>query len=535
MGTGGYTNHHGLLLLLSLCSCSLVAIANVGCGANWLNHGKDLTNRRFANEEEKISPVTVSQLQLKWKFVAGKDITATPAIYDGILYFPSWNGNLYAVDAESGSLVWKKNLGELTGLNATGLVANVNWTVSRSTPTVVGPILIVGIYGPAVVIAVDRATGNLVWSTRLDSHAAAVITMSGIVFGRGFYVGVSSLEEGSAVEQCCTFQGSMARLGVETGAIQWQTFMLPDNGGQIGGYSGAAVWGSSPSIDLDRGLVYIGTGNLYTAPPDVIECEEIQSNKTVRDYPDPCVEPENHENSIIALDMDTGEMRWYKQLGGFDAWILACSVTGTPNCPSVPNPDADFGEAPMLLTIVANETTRYVVAAVQKNGFAWALDRDHGGIVWSAVAGPGGSFGGGTWGASTDGIRVYTNIVNNNRLNFTLTPSGQVTNAGAWVAMDANTGRVLWSTANPKNALNNGPVTTANGVLFAGSTDASGPIYAMDAKTGTILWSYDTGATVYGGLSVSDGCIYVGSGYAVNIGASVPSWTAGTSLFAFCV
>lgn len=110
-----------------------------------------------------------------------------------------------------------------------------------------------------------------------------------------------------------------------------------------------------------------------------------------------------------------------------------------------------------------------------------------------------------------------------------------MTNAGAWVAMDANTGRVLWSTANPKNALNNGPVTTANGVLFAGSTDASGPIYAMDAKTGTILWSYDTGATVYGGLSVSDGCIYVGSGYAVNIGAFVPPWTAGTSLFAFCV
>ena len=152
--------------------------------SQWLNHGKDLTNRRFANEEEKISPVTVSQLQLKWKFVAGKDITATPAIYDGILYFPSWNGNLYAVDAESGSLVWKKNLGELTGLNATGLVANVNWTVSTSTPTVVGPTLIIGIYGPAVVIAVDRATGNLVWSTRLDSHAAAVITMSGTVFGR---------------------------------------------------------------------------------------------------------------------------------------------------------------------------------------------------------------------------------------------------------------------------------------------------------------------------------------------------------------
>lgn len=150
----------------------------------WLNHGKDLTNRRFADEEVKISQKTVSQLQLKWKFVAGRDITTTPAIFDGTLYFPSWNGNLYAVDAKSGSLVWRKNLGELTGLNAAGFVANVNVTVSWSTPTVVGRLLIVGIYGPAVVIAVDRATGDLVWLTRLDPHDAAIITMSGTVSGR---------------------------------------------------------------------------------------------------------------------------------------------------------------------------------------------------------------------------------------------------------------------------------------------------------------------------------------------------------------
>lgn len=151
------------------------------------------------------------------------------------------------------------------------------------------------------------------------------------------------------------------------------------------------------------------------------------------------------------------------------------------------------------------------------------------------VVGPGGKFGGGIWGSSTDGIRVYTNIINDGRLNFTLTPSGQVTNAGAWVSLDAKTGRVLWSTANPKNALNNGPVTTANGVLFAGSTHASGPIYAMDVGTGNILWSYDTGATVYGGVSVSDGCIYAGSGYPANIGSFVPAWTPGTTLFAFCI
>ncbi|KAJ6739734.1 QUINOPROTEIN ALCOHOL DEHYDROGENASE (CYTOCHROME C) [Salix koriyanagi] len=86
----------------------------------------------------------------------------------------------------------------------------------------------------------------------------------------------------------------------------------------------------------------------------------------------------------------------------------------------------------MLLTIVANRTRRDVAVAVQKSGFAFALDRDTGSIVWSKLAGPGGLEGGGTWGAATDGRTVYTNIVNSNGERFTLAPSNQTTTAGAW-------------------------------------------------------------------------------------------------------
>lgn len=99
-----------------------------------------------------------------------------------MVYFPSWNGNLYAVNALSGALIWKKNLGELTGLNGTGIIVNI--TVLRTTPTIAGSLLIVGIYGPAVVIAVTRSTGRLVWSTQLDSRPRAQITMSGTVYPR---------------------------------------------------------------------------------------------------------------------------------------------------------------------------------------------------------------------------------------------------------------------------------------------------------------------------------------------------------------
>ncbi|TQD86941.1 hypothetical protein C1H46_027558 [Malus baccata] len=190
----------------------------------------------------------------------------------------------------------------------------------------------------------------------------------------------------------------------------------------------------------------------------------------------------------------------------------------------------------MMLRTYVNGTKRDIVVAVQKSGFAWALDRNNGSLVWSTEAGPGGIRGGGTWGAATDNKIVYTNIANSDGKNFTLKPSNNITTAGGWVALaiDPRTGRTLWSTADPSNATSSGPVSVANGVLFAGSTNQTGPIYAIDTENGEILWSYDTGATVYGGLSISNGCIYVGNGYAVNIGSFSP-FNPGTSLYAFCI
>lgn len=206
-----------------------------------------------------------------------------------------------------------------------------------------------------------------------------------LLFNRGFYVGTSSLEEGLSVDLCCTFRGSLSKLDVRTGAILWQTFMLPENFGKTREYAGAAIWGSSPSIDVARKLVYIATGNLYSAPLRILECQERENNQTVPTSPDECIEPDNHSNSILALDLDAGKIKWYKQLGGYDVWFGACNWHLDPRCPPGPSPDADFGEAPMMLSIYLNRTKRDVVVAVQKSGFAWALDRDNGSLIWSKV------------------------------------------------------------------------------------------------------------------------------------------------------
>ncbi|CAJ2668947.1 unnamed protein product [Trifolium pratense] len=504
--------------------------------SNWINHGGDLSNRRYAYKEHKISLQTASNLSLKWKFYAGKDITATPTIYNGTtIYFPSWNGNIYAINQIDGSLVWKQNLGELTGLNSTGFIINANGTIARATPTVADDLLIVGIYGPAVVIGLKRINGELVWLTHLDNHPAAIVTMSGTYYNGSYYVGTSSLEEGSTIKDCCKFRGSLIKLDAQTGIILWKTYMLPDNNEKTGGYAGAAIWGSSPSIDIDRKHVYIATGNLYSAPKNITQCQEKQNNQTTPIEQDKCVEPENHSNSILALDLEYGNIKWYKQLGGYDVWFVACNNASTSNCPPQGTiPDADFGEAPMMLTIYVNGTKKDVVVAVQKSGFAWALDRDNGSLLWFTEAGPNGVAGGGTWGASTDEKRIYTNIANSDGKNFKLLPSNMNTTNGGWVAMDANNGKILWSIANPSNSTASGPVSVANEVVFVGSTDKFGHIYAINARNGRVLWSYETGASVYGGMSISNGCIYLGHGYNVSLGF-YSNYTGGTSLFAFCV
>lgn len=180
----------------------------------------------------------------------------------------------------------------------------------------------------------------------------------------------------------------MVKLDASSGSILWQTYTVPDNGGKAGGYSGAAIWGSSPSIDIIRGLVYIATGNLYNAPPEVLECEAAQNNRTVPPSgPDKCIGPDVHFDSIIAFCINSGQISWSTRLNGYDIYYYACLVApNNPDCPPGPYEDADFGEAPMLLSISFNGKKRDAVVAVQKSGFAWALDRGNGEIIWFKVS-----------------------------------------------------------------------------------------------------------------------------------------------------
>src|SRR6267142_327620 len=241
----------------------------------WPIAGHDLDNSRSQPSEKKIGTDNVHQLVPKWVFTTGSDVSATPTVAGNAVYFPDWAGNLYAVRAHTGKLLWSHQIAEYNGRPG---------SVSRVSPAIYNDELIVGDnvslaaqHDGAHIMAVDRHSGTLRWITQVDAHPAAIITGSPVFHGRTVYVGVSSNEESLAANPaypCCTFRGSMVALDAITGAILWKTYVVPDNGGLTNGYSGNAIW-SPPAIDPERGVLFTATGNNYTVPPDVERCQEV--------------------------------------------------------------------------------------------------------------------------------------------------------------------------------------------------------------------------------------------------------------------
>lgn len=122
-------------------------------------------------------------------------------------------------------------------------------------------------------------------------------------------------------------------------------------------------------------------------------------------------------------------------------------------------------------------------------------------------------------------------------MNFTLVPTSVVITYGGWVAINSSSGTVLWSIAAPDASYPAGPVSVANGVVFGTTVGApSGSVYALDSKSGDVLWKYKANASLAGGISIHDGCVFVGEGITPGDASVFPNSTiAGHVVNAFCV
>lgn len=113
-----------------------------------------------------------------------------------------------------------------------------------------------------------------------------------------------------------------------------------------------------------------------------------------------------------------------------------------------------------------------------------------------------------------------------------------VTTSGGWVAINATSGVVLWSTATPDGSFPIGPVSYANGVVFGTSLGSTGRgwVYALDAESGKVLWKSRGNASISGGASIHEGCIFLGEGVSFITQQSEPTTVMNGHLVnAFCV
>jgi polyvinyl alcohol dehydrogenase (cytochrome) len=366
--------------------------------------------------------------------------------------------------------------------------------------------------------AVDAATGEEIWRTKVDDYPLARLSSSPIYHAGRLYVGVASGEEAAGAApayECCRFRGSLVALNAATGAIVWKTYTVDPPqpttknavGTQLWGPSGAPIW-SSPAVDPERNVVYATTGNNYSNPATPLS------------------------DAFVAFDLDTGRIRWSRQMTEGDAWIAACRLEDKTNCPDAEAPDFDFGASPILVTLADGKD---LVVAGQKSGVVHALDPDRdGALVWQQRVGQGGSMGGVQWGSATDGERMYVAVSDIRRIpvkNAWATEADRAAGGGMF-ALDLRDGARVWYTPpapcdeRPRCApAQPGAVSAIPGVAFSGSMD--GHLRAYSTADGSILLDLDTirayttvngvpgqGGSLDGaGPTIADGIVYVNSGY----------------------
>jgi polyvinyl alcohol dehydrogenase (cytochrome) len=249
------------------CHDAAAMSAEVMTKPHWNGWGVDSSQRRFQpTEMAHLAPSDVSKLKLKWAFglPAVRSAVAQPTVMGGRIFIGTQAGKVYSLDANSGCVFWEFDAGAAVRSAITIGEDSRGWSIYFGD-------------AHAYAYAMDAQTGKLLWKTHVEDHAAAKITGALTLTGTTLFVPVSSREELTGSDpkyQCCSFRGSLVALEASTGKTLWKSYMISDEakageknavGVQMMGPSGAGIW-SSPTVDVAKGLVYVTTGDNYSDP-----------------------------------------------------------------------------------------------------------------------------------------------------------------------------------------------------------------------------------------------------------------------------
>jgi polyvinyl alcohol dehydrogenase (cytochrome) len=248
-------------------SASQMPLADLSAGPVWNGWSPEPTNARF-QRAPGLAAADVPRLTLKWAFgfPGVSSVYGQPTFAGGRVFVGVDTGYVYSLDAATGCVYWS-------------FLAETGVRNAISLGPVTGRARHAAYFGDirANVYAVDADTGELLWKVNADPHPLAAITGAPTLYEGRLYVPVSSREEaagGSLNYPCCTFRGSIVALDGATGHQIWKTYAIPDppkpsrrnsRGTQLWTGAGAAIW-HAPTIDPRRRAIYIATGDAYTEP-----------------------------------------------------------------------------------------------------------------------------------------------------------------------------------------------------------------------------------------------------------------------------
>ena len=338
----------------------------------WDGWGPKGDNARFETADVAgLSIDQVKKLKLKWAFGYDGDVNAfaLPAFFDGQIFVGSARGTVHALRAESGCVQWT--------YDANGPVRSAMIVVPNGARHTL-------LFGDQIgwYYALEAETGKLIWKKHIEDHDTARLTGAALVHDGVVYVPVASWEETRSSGEdylCCTFRGSLVALRIRDGQQVWKSYMMeePSERGKTAagkakwGPSGASIW-STPVYDTKRNLIYVTTGDNFSAPATLTS------------------------DALVAINPADGKIVWSSQ------------TTANDVSPSEKGPDFDFGAAPVL---IKTPEGRELVLAGQKSGIVYAFDPDKKGeVVWQTRVGRGGANGGVQWGLSYDGQKVYAAV-----------------------------------------------------------------------------------------------------------------------------
>lgn len=262
-------------------------------GVAWSGWGNDLANTRFQPAKAAgLSAESAPRLKLKWAFGLpnGAETYSQPVIANGRVFLGDDNGYVYSLNADTGCVYW--SLHTDAQVRTSMVIAPVSGHGSTRYAAYFGD-------RKANLYAVDARSGELLWKKNVEPRVLAHITGSPVVYKGRVYAGVAGSEEvasGDPHYPCCTYRGSLSAFDANTGKLIWKSYTIAEEpkptkvnslGTQLWAPAGASIW-STPTIDTRLGAIYASTGNAFTEPAaktsDGIVAFDLESGKMLWSY-----------------------------------------------------------------------------------------------------------------------------------------------------------------------------------------------------------------------------------------------------------